>query len=58
MKPLRAMTLLLVKHAIGVDRGTATAATLVTRFATLWFAVAIGAVALLLVRRRINQQKA
>ena len=52
-----AMTLLLVQHAVGVDRGTATAATLVTRFATLWFAVAIGAVALLLVRRRIARQK-
>jgi glycosyltransferase 2 family protein len=48
-----AMTLLLVEHAVGVDKGTATAATLVTRFATLWFAVAIGAVALVWVRRRI-----
>ena len=48
-----AMTLLLVEHAVGVDRGTATAATLVTRFATLWFAVALGAVALVVVRRVI-----
>jgi len=48
-----AMTLLLVENAVGVDKGTATAATLVTRFATLWFAVAIGAVALVWVRRRI-----
>ena len=48
-----AMTFLLVERAIGVDRGTATAATLVTRFATLWFAVALGAVALVLVRRLI-----
>ena len=48
-----AMTFLLVERATGVDRGTATAATLVTRFATLWFAVAIGAVALILVRRLI-----
>ncbi len=48
-----AMTLLLVDHALGVDRGTATAATLVTRFATLWFAVGLGVVALILVRRRI-----
>lgn len=52
-----AMTLLLVDHATGVDRGTATAATLVTRFATLWFAVAIGAVALVLVRRMIARQQ-
>ncbi|HVV81772.1 MAG TPA: lysylphosphatidylglycerol synthase transmembrane domain-containing protein [Kofleriaceae bacterium] len=50
-----AMTLLLVRKATGVDKGTATAATLVTRFATLWFAVALGAVALFVVRRRISR---
>ena len=53
-----AMTLLLVEHGSGVDRGTATAATLVTRFATLWFAVLLGAVALLLVRRLIASRPA
>ena len=47
-----AMTLLLVKNAIGVDRGTATAATILTRLATLWFAVLLGAVALVIARRR------
>jgi uncharacterized protein (TIRG00374 family) len=47
-----AMTLLLVEHAAGVDRGTATAATILTRLATLWLAVAIGFVALGLARRR------
>ncbi len=47
-----AMTLLLVNNAIGVDRGTATAATILTRLATLWFAVLIGAVALVIARRR------
>lgn len=53
-----AMTLLLVDHAAGVDRGTATAATLLTRFATLWFAVALGAVALVVVRRMIASRQA
>jgi uncharacterized membrane protein YbhN (UPF0104 family) len=37
-----AMTLLLVKNAVGVDRGTATTATILTRLATLWFAVLLG----------------
>lgn len=47
-----AMTLLLVANATGVDRGTATAATILTRLATLWFAVALGLVALVIARRR------
>ncbi|HUQ03099.1 MAG TPA: lysylphosphatidylglycerol synthase transmembrane domain-containing protein [Kofleriaceae bacterium] len=47
-----AMTLLLVENAVNVDRGTATAATILTRLATLWFAVAIGMVALAWARRR------
>jgi uncharacterized protein (TIRG00374 family) len=47
-----AMTLLLVANATGVDKGTATAATILTRLATLWFAVAIGVVALVIARRR------
>jgi len=46
------MTLLLVEHAVNVDRGTATAATILTRLATLWFAVGLGMVALALARRR------
>jgi len=47
-----AMTLLLVANATGVDKGTATAATILTRLATLWFAVVIGIVALVVARRR------
>lgn len=47
-----AMTLLLVENAVGVDRGTATAATILTRLATLWFAVVIGMVAMGWARRR------
>ena len=47
-----AMTLLLVENAAGVDRGTATAATILTRLATLWFAVGLGVVAMAIARRR------
>lgn len=47
-----AMTLLLVRNAVGVDKGTATAATILTRLATLWFAVLLGAVAMVIARRR------
>jgi uncharacterized protein (TIRG00374 family) len=47
-----AMTLLLVENAVNVDRGTATAATILTRLATLWFAVALGMAALAWARRR------
>jgi uncharacterized protein (TIRG00374 family) len=46
------MLALLVRFAIGVDRGTAAAATFITRASTLWFAVAIGLPALLLYVRR------
>lgn len=46
------MTLLLVSSSAGVDQATAAAATILTRLATLWFAVALGLVALALVRRR------
>jgi uncharacterized protein (TIRG00374 family) len=46
------MTLLLVEAASGVDRATAAAATILTRLATLWFAVGLGLVALALFRRR------
>lgn len=48
-----AMTLALVEGAAHLDRTTAVAATLLTRLATLWFAVAIGVGFLALARRRI-----
>jgi uncharacterized protein (TIRG00374 family) len=37
-----AMTVLLARSATGVDRATALDATLLTRLATLWFAVLLG----------------
>lgn len=43
---------LLGRLATGTDRGIATAATFVTRVVTLWFAVAVGVVALALFARR------
>jgi uncharacterized protein (TIRG00374 family) len=46
------MLALLVRFGSGVGRGTAAAATFVTRAATLWFAVALGLPALLLYVRR------
>lgn len=48
-----AMAILLVQSAAALDRGTAIDATLLTRIATLWFAVAVGLVLLAIVRRRI-----
>ena len=51
-----AMTLALVEGASHLDRATATAATLVTRLATLWFAVALGVGFLALARRRIARR--
>jgi uncharacterized protein (TIRG00374 family) len=45
------MTLLLVQSSRGVDHATAVAATILTRLATLWFAVIIGLLALYLLRR-------
>lgn len=47
------MTLLLVRVAGGFDEPTAVAATILTRLATLWFAVIIGIVAVWLVRREL-----
>lgn len=47
------MTLLLVQSASGIDRATALDATLLTRLATLWFAVVLGLGCLSLVRGRI-----
>jgi uncharacterized protein (TIRG00374 family) len=46
------MLALLVRFGTGVGRGTAAAATFVTRAATLWFAVALGIPALLAYTRR------
>ncbi len=45
------MTLFLVEASRGVDQATAVAATILTRLATLWFAVLLGLVALALLRR-------
>ncbi len=45
------MTLFLVQTSRGVDEPTAVAATILTRLATLWFAVVLGLVALALLRR-------
>jgi uncharacterized protein (TIRG00374 family) len=52
-----AMTLLLVNSAQNVDRATAIDATLLTRLATLWFAVAMGLVCLYAARARIARIK-
>jgi uncharacterized protein (TIRG00374 family) len=46
------MLALLATFGTGITRGTATAATFVTRACTLWFAVAIGVVALTVFARR------
>ncbi len=48
-----AMTVALVQGAAKLDPSTAVAATLLTRLATLWFAVVIGVVLLAVARRRI-----
>jgi uncharacterized protein (TIRG00374 family) len=47
-----AMTLLLVQSSSGFDETTAVAATILTRLATLWFAVGLGLVALSILRWR------
>jgi uncharacterized membrane protein YbhN (UPF0104 family) len=46
-----AMTLLLVHGASGLDPATAAAATILTRLATLWFAVVLGLAAMAVARR-------
>jgi glycosyltransferase 2 family protein len=51
-----AMTLALVEGASHVDPSTAVAATLLTRVATLWFAVLIGVILLAVARRRIARR--
>ncbi len=50
------MTLLLVNSAAHVERATAVAATLLTRLATLWFAVVVGLAFLAIARRRIARR--
>lgn len=45
------MTVFLVKSARGLDEATAVAATILTRLATLWFAVGLGICAFLWLRR-------
>jgi uncharacterized protein (TIRG00374 family) len=45
------MTLFLVASAHGLDRPAAVAATILTRLCTLWFAVVLGLVALVVLRR-------
>jgi len=52
-----AMTLALVEGAAKLDRSTALAATLLTRLATLWFAVVIGIGLLAVARRRIARRQ-
>jgi glycosyltransferase 2 family protein len=51
-----AMTFALVGGAAHLDRSTAVAATLLTRLATLWFAVVLGIAFLALARRRIAKR--
>jgi uncharacterized protein (TIRG00374 family) len=51
-----AMTILLVKSATGVDQPTALDATLLTRLATLWFAVVLGLFLLAIARGRIARR--
>jgi glycosyltransferase 2 family protein len=51
-----AMTILLVRSARGVDQPTALDATLLTRLATLWFAVVLGLVLLGIARSRIARR--
>jgi uncharacterized protein (TIRG00374 family) len=53
-----AMTLALVDGAAHLDRATAVAATLLTRLATLWFAVALGVAFLAIARARIRSRNA
>lgn len=52
-----AMTVLLVTSAAHIDQATALDATLLTRLATLWFAVVIGLGFLALARARIARQR-
>jgi uncharacterized protein (TIRG00374 family) len=49
-----AMTMLLVRGAVGLDGAAAFDATLLTRLATLWFAVLLGLGCLVVARRRAS----
>ena len=51
-----AMTILLVQSAAKIDQATALDATLLTRLATLWFAVLLGLVLLAIARGRIARR--
>jgi uncharacterized protein (TIRG00374 family) len=51
------MTMLLVKSAEHIDQATALDATLLTRLATLWFAVLLGVVLLAVARGRIARRQ-
>lgn len=50
------MALFLIESARGVDEPTAAAATILTRLATLWFAVLLGLICLAALRRRLRQR--
>jgi glycosyltransferase 2 family protein len=52
-----AMTLLLVQHAVHIDRATAIDATLLTRVATLWLALVLGLVFLAAAKARIKRAR-
>lgn len=52
-----AMTMLLVSGAAHLDRATALDATLLTRLATLWFAVVLGLGCLAIARRRVARSR-
>jgi uncharacterized membrane protein YbhN (UPF0104 family) len=49
--------MLLVSGSAGLDRGAALDATLLTRLATLWFAVVLGLGCLALARRRVKARQ-
>lgn len=51
------MAMLLVSGSARLDRGAALDATLLTRLATLWFAVALGLVCLAVARRRVQARR-
>ena len=53
-----AMTLALIQGASKLEASTALAATLLTRLATLWFAVFLGVLLLAVARRRIANRNA
>jgi uncharacterized protein (TIRG00374 family) len=47
---------ILLTELSGLEKDPAIAATLLARFATLWFAVLLGIVALLLIQRRLDSR--